>query len=73
MSRPELQRPPELFYDEEMSRKYHSNSRMVGIQADISERCIELLNIPVSAKSLLGIAGFGFQDFHARFSSARDM
>lgn len=47
MSRPELQTPPELFYNDKMSRKYNSNSRMVGIQAEISERCIELLNIPV--------------------------
>lgn len=47
MSRPELQTPPELFYNEKMSRKYNSNSRMVGIQAEISDRCIELLNIPV--------------------------
>lgn len=49
MSRPELQTPPELFYNDKMSRKYNSNSRMVGIQAEISNRCIELLNIPVSA------------------------
>lgn len=47
MSRPELQTPPELFYNEKMSRKYNSNSRMVGIQAEISDRCIELLNLPV--------------------------
>lgn len=47
MSRPELQTPPELFYNDKMSRKYNSNSRMVGIQAEISNRCIELLNIPV--------------------------
>lgn len=47
MSRPELQTPPELFYNDKMSRKYNSNSRMVGIQAEISDRCIELLNLPV--------------------------
>lgn len=47
MSRPELQTPPELFYNDKMSRKYNSNSRMVGIQAEISDRCIELLNIEV--------------------------
>lgn len=49
MSRPELQTPPELFYNDKMSKKYNSNSRMVGIQAEISDRCIELLNIPVRA------------------------
>lgn len=47
MSRPELQTPPELFYNDKMSRKYNSNSRMVGIQGEISDRCIELLNLPV--------------------------
>lgn len=57
MSRPELQTPPELFYDGQMSRKYHTNSRMVGIQAEISERCIELLNIPVRVELLLGLFG----------------
>lgn len=53
MSRPELQTPPELFYNDKMSRKYNSNSRMVGIQAEISDRCIELLNIPVSTMAIL--------------------
>lgn len=52
MSRPELQSAPELFYDDKMSRKYNSNSRMVGIQAEISDRCIELLNIPVRSKRI---------------------
>ncbi|CAM9552111.1 unnamed protein product [Discosporangium mesarthrocarpum] len=46
MSRPELQTPPDLFYNAAEARKYHSSSRMVEIQAEISGRCIELLNIP---------------------------
>lgn len=58
MSRPELQTPPELFYNDKMSRKYNSNSRMVGIQAEISERCIELLNIPVRRGDAKGMCLF---------------
>lgn len=57
MSRPELQTPPELFYNDKMSRKYNSNSRMVGIQAEISDRCIELLNIEV--RLLFAACGVG--------------
>lgn len=59
MSRPELQTPPELFYNEKMSRKYNSNSRMVGIQAEISDRCIELLNIPPGKSCFILDVGCG--------------
>lgn len=59
MSRPELQTPPELFYNDKMSRKYNTNSRMVGIQAEISDRCIELLNIPVSTTAMLVTLHYG--------------
>ncbi|XP_076907694.1 18S rRNA (guanine-N(7))-methyltransferase RID2-like [Bidens hawaiensis] len=45
-SRPELQAPPEIFYDDVEARKYTSSSRIVGIQAELSERAIELLALP---------------------------
>ncbi|EPZ34484.1 S-adenosyl-L-methionine-dependent methyltransferase [Rozella allomycis CSF55] len=45
MSRPELQAPPEIFYNESEAKKYSSNTRIIQIQAEMSERCIELLNI----------------------------
>ncbi|XP_076947705.1 18S rRNA (guanine-N(7))-methyltransferase RID2-like [Bidens hawaiensis] len=45
-SRPELQAPPEIFYDEVEARKYTSSSRIVAIQAELSERAIELLALP---------------------------
>ncbi|KAK9055285.1 hypothetical protein SSX86_026367 [Deinandra increscens subsp. villosa] len=45
-SRPELQAPPEIFYDEVEARKYTSSSRIVGIQAELSERALELLAVP---------------------------
>ncbi|CAM9135354.1 unnamed protein product [Choristocarpus tenellus] len=59
MSRPELQRPPDLFYDASEARKYNSSSRMVGIQAEISARCIELLNIPPDKTSFILDVGCG--------------
>lgn len=45
-SRPELQAPPEIFYDDVEARKYTSSSRIVGIQAELSERALELLALP---------------------------
>jgi 18S rRNA (guanine1575-N7)-methyltransferase len=46
MSRPELQAPPEIFYDEVEARKYTSSSRIIQIQAELSERAVELLALP---------------------------
>ncbi|KAI7746656.1 hypothetical protein M8C21_030236 [Ambrosia artemisiifolia] len=45
-SRPELQAPPEIFYDDVEARKYTSSSRIVEIQAELSERALELLALP---------------------------
>ncbi|GMH00923.1 hypothetical protein Nepgr_002762 [Nepenthes gracilis] len=42
-ARPELQAPPEIFYDEAEARKYTSSSRIIEIQANLSERALELL------------------------------
>jgi 18S rRNA (guanine1575-N7)-methyltransferase len=46
MSRPEGTRAPELFYDQNEARKYNQSSRMINIQAEISERAIEMLGLP---------------------------
>ena len=51
MSRPENINAPELFYDEDESRKYNSSSRMINIQAEISSRAIEMLNLPADRPS----------------------
>jgi 18S rRNA (guanine1575-N7)-methyltransferase len=59
MSRPELQQPPELFYNDTEARKYNSSSRMVGIQAEISNRCIELLNLPADTPGFILDVGCG--------------
>ncbi|CAL5350383.1 18S rRNA (guanine-N(7))-methyltransferase RID2 [Camellia sinensis] len=46
MSRPEVQAPPEIFYNDEEARKYTSSSRIIQIQAKLSERALELLALP---------------------------
>ncbi|XP_008223794.1 PREDICTED: probable 18S rRNA (guanine-N(7))-methyltransferase [Prunus mume] len=46
MSRPELQAPPEIFYNEEEARKYTRNSRIMEIQSELSHRALELLSLP---------------------------
>ncbi|XP_020596627.1 probable 18S rRNA (guanine-N(7))-methyltransferase [Phalaenopsis equestris] len=46
MTRPELQAPPEIFYNDTEARKYTTSSRIIEIQAKISERALELLNLP---------------------------
>ncbi|KAM7274338.1 hypothetical protein ACFE04_029002 [Oxalis oulophora] len=45
-SRPEFQAPPEIFYDNTEARKYTSSSRIIDIQAQLSERALELLALP---------------------------
>ncbi|KAL5549351.1 hypothetical protein UlMin_004582 [Ulmus minor] len=45
-SRPELQAPPEIFYDDEEARKYTSSSRIIKIQSELTERALELLALP---------------------------
>ncbi|XP_031270909.1 18S rRNA (guanine-N(7))-methyltransferase RID2 [Pistacia vera] len=45
-NRPELKAPPEIFYDAEEARKYTSSSRIIEIQAQLSERALELLALP---------------------------
>ncbi|XP_048134361.1 18S rRNA (guanine-N(7))-methyltransferase RID2 isoform X1 [Rhodamnia argentea] len=45
-SRPEVQAPPEIFYNDVEARKYTSSSRIIEIQAKLSERALELLALP---------------------------
>ncbi|XP_058728860.1 18S rRNA (guanine-N(7))-methyltransferase RID2-like [Vicia villosa] len=45
-SRPERLAPPEIFYDDTEARKYTSSSRIIEIQASLSERALELLALP---------------------------
>ncbi|XP_002738464.1 18S rRNA (guanine-N(7))-methyltransferase-like [Saccoglossus kowalevskii] len=57
--RPEHQAPPEIFYDEVEARKYTSNSRMIEIQEQMSERAIELLALPEDTPCLILDLGCG--------------
>lgn len=47
--RPERQAPPEIFYNDKEARKYTTSSRIVKIQAKLSERALELLALPDDA------------------------
>ncbi|XP_041972048.1 probable 18S rRNA (guanine-N(7))-methyltransferase isoform X2 [Aricia agestis] len=57
--RPEHQAPPEVFYNEDEARKYTQNSRIIDIQAQMTERCIELLLLPGDQPCLLIDIGCG--------------
>jgi 18S rRNA (guanine1575-N7)-methyltransferase len=59
-SRPELQAPPEIFYDDVEARKYTSSSRIIEIQGNLSERALELLALPDDGvpRLLLDIGNF---------------
>lgn len=59
MSRPETQNAPDLFYNATEARKYNSSSRMINIQAEISSRAIELLNLPSDRPSYILDIGCG--------------
>ena len=52
---PELSNPPEVFYNKKESNKYHKNSRINKIQREISERCLELLDIKYKCHTILDI------------------
>ncbi|XP_054711994.1 probable 18S rRNA (guanine-N(7))-methyltransferase [Uloborus diversus] len=57
--RPEHVAPPEIFYNEDEARKYTSNSRMIDIQVQMSERAIELLALPDDQSCLILDLGCG--------------
>lgn len=50
--RPEYQAPPEIFYNEDEAKKYSQNSRIIGIQTEMSERALELLALPDDVEGL---------------------
>ncbi|CAB1349328.1 unnamed protein product [Coregonus sp. 'balchen'] len=57
--RPEHMAPPEMFYNEEEAKKYSQNSRMIEIQSQMSERAVELLNLPEDQSCFLLDVGCG--------------
>ncbi|KAF8643760.1 hypothetical protein AX16_008779 [Volvariella volvacea WC 439] len=59
MSRPELQAPPEIYYGDSEAKKYTSNTRNQQIQADMTYRALELLNLPPDEPAYLLDIGCG--------------
>lgn len=52
---PEFSNPPDIYYDDQESKKYNCNSRIVKIQSEITRRAIELLNIDDDSSFILDI------------------
>ena len=59
MSRPEHIAPPEVFYNETEARKYSDSTRIIHIQAEMSERAISLLGLPENESRLILDVGCG--------------
>ncbi|KII88374.1 hypothetical protein PLICRDRAFT_161397 [Plicaturopsis crispa FD-325 SS-3] len=59
MSRPELQAPPEIYYGDTEAKKYTKNTRNQQIQADMTHRALELLNLPPDEPAFLLDIGCG--------------
>ncbi|TFL07385.1 S-adenosyl-L-methionine-dependent methyltransferase [Pterulicium gracile] len=59
MSRPELVAPPEIYYGDTEASKYTQNTRIQQIQAEMTYRAMELLNIPEGETAFLLDIGCG--------------
>ncbi|KAF8077830.1 S-adenosyl-L-methionine-dependent methyltransferase [Lyophyllum atratum] len=59
MSRPELQAPPEIYYGDIEAKKYTQNTRNQQIQADMTYRALELLNLSQEEPAFLLDIGCG--------------
>ncbi|EAU88807.1 williams-Beuren syndrome critical region protein 22 [Coprinopsis cinerea okayama7 len=59
MSRPELIAPPEIYYGDTEAKKYTQNTRNQQIQADMTYRALELLNLPPDQPAFLLDIGCG--------------
>ncbi|ODV93634.1 hypothetical protein PACTADRAFT_4537 [Pachysolen tannophilus NRRL Y-2460] len=59
MSRPEQIAPPEVFYNDSESFKYTNNSRVMKIQAQMTDRSLELLNLNNTSDLFLIDVGCG--------------
>ena len=55
MSRPEELAPPEVFYNDSESFKYTSSTRVQHIQAKMTLRALELLNLEQDSHSFYWI------------------
>ena len=57
--RPEHTAPPEVFYNTDEAKKYSRNTRIMEIQATMSERAIEMLCLPEDQPSFILDIGCG--------------
>ena len=57
--RPEHTAPPEIFYNVDEAQKYSRNTRIMEIQATMSERAIEMLNLKDDEPSYILDVGCG--------------
>ena len=57
--RPEQVAPADIFYNEEEAEKYAMNTRMIEIQAELTERAMEILAIPPGKPRMLLDIGCG--------------
>ncbi|KAF8337526.1 williams-Beuren syndrome critical region protein 22 [Cantharellus anzutake] len=58
-TRPELKAPPEIYYDDAIAKKYTTNTRNQQIQAQMTDRALELLNLSRGKPALLLDIGCG--------------
>ncbi|KAK8794785.1 hypothetical protein WA158_001766 [Blastocystis sp. Blastoise] len=59
MSRPELEGPPEYFYNDSEAKKYTQNGHIQLIQSQLSDRALELLCLPPNESCYLLDVGCG--------------
>jgi len=57
--RPEHMAPPEIYYNEDEAKKYSNNSRIIEVQVEMAERCVELLTLPEDERCLILDIGCG--------------
>ena len=57
--RPEHSGPAELYYNSIEARKYTQNGRIIEVQLSMTERAVELLNIPADSPQFLLDIGCG--------------
>ncbi|KAG5458063.1 MAG: methyltransferase activity protein [Olpidium bornovanus] len=57
--RPEHRAPPEHVYNEKEAHKYTENSRIAQVQAEMTGRALELLNLPAGKSCFLLDVGCG--------------
>ena len=46
MTRPEHLMPPESFYDAKEARKYTDCTRIIKVQSEMTQRCLDLIQVP---------------------------